>query len=302
MNNNKLLIRIISIALIVIILFGLVATCFSVHDNHVHAAEMNDTSDSANRSQSNTENNKPTQLLPDGFEYVQGGDGWLIAKTKDNTNPAVAIETPDGFDALAVTIFVGNLATHEVTCYTLDSMYNYVSSMELSDGYYVIFGNGFAWSTSSGAAYAINGSRYQYVYVGSNYDPTLYGVEFQTTNGIFSIQLEIADDGMEKVAYNSYLTVDPSNVQYPENAKLEKIKGSDAEDLDHAETPTTQTKEDGDSKISLIDLFVGFMKRSGVMLIIIALCYVGLTIIKMKKQVDAEQQAEKDKYDDKRID
>ena len=302
MKKQKLIIKIISIVLIVLLLFGLVATCIPVQ--HVHAAEINDATE---ETQTSSENNRPTQNLPDGFEYVQNGEYGMVQKTSDNTKPAIIIDgKPEGFDALAVTVFVGNLETHEVTYYTLDSTYNYVSSMNLNDGYYVIFGNGFAWCTSNGDAYTINGGYYQYIYVGDNYDPTLYGVEFQTGDDIFSIHMDFADDTMQKIAHNSYLTVDSNILVYPEDAKLEKLNNngigeSTQSGLIDVPKPTLPQQEEEKDPITLLDILINTVKRSWVLLLSIAVCFVGLTVIDLKKKSDIKKQAEIDSYDETRI-
>lgn len=295
MKKEKKIIRIVASVLVVIMVLGLIVP-------YVMAAEIDETEAVVESALAE---------LPDGFEYVQNGESLVINKTANNNKPAIALDVDTStFDVFSVTVFVGNLVTHGVTCYELYKHEGYVKSIDLADGYYVIFANDYAWSDSNDNAYAINGNEYKYIYIGDDYDPNLYGVEFETTDDIFRLSMVASPDSMYIIGYNNSLMFDESDMQYPEGAKLKKLADTkenkeNEPKNDGATTPSVdseQEKEDGDkNRINVWSMLLNSLKRSAFLISAIVICYISLTVIRYKKRKEVEEQAENDKYDDKRV-
>lgn len=339
MNNNKFIARIIAGFLVTITLLGMIvpyvmaaeiesntseteATERNPEDFQIElpedvlaildGAESENNGDSANITHEEvsgaigeTVSNKPEKGLPQGFEYVDIGGIWTVKKTEDNTQPAIIVDgLPIGFDSRVITVFIGNLRTREVVYYDVYDFNSYVSSVSLKDGYYVVFANGYAWSDAEGNAYAINGGEYQYIYIGDDYDDSIYGVDFEQANEPISISLGTAPEGMKVVEYNGSILVDNDDLVYPEGAKLANVEEMEAT-LPQEEIEQADEKEDPFAKIekpSIGKIFLDFLDRSWLLLMALAGCYIGLIVVRRKNQEKAEDRFEKDRYDDKYID
>jgi hypothetical protein len=198
-------------------------------------------------------------------------------------------------------VFIGNLETYEVYTYELNNSSAYVSTLDLPNGYYVIYGNGFSWSDAEGMAYAVNGGESQYVYIGDAYDSSLYGVEFEYGNEFFNIKMAEAPANMQQVGYNSELILSDSDLVFPEELKIERVP-EPTSPTEPSETQPNDDPEKPEYKFSLWKMLLNIFKKHILMFIAIAGCGVGLLFIKAKKKAEAAKQIESDLYDDKRID
>lgn len=321
MKKTRIITKVIAAILAFVLVLGLIIPYVSAAElgNEVPIAEelvsendappadeeSSDENDAPPVEEESTDENDfpPMQSLPLGFEYVKVGNSWTVQKTADNTKPAVMLNVPDGFDASVVTIFIGNLQTREVQYFDLNNSYGYLSSMNLEDGYYVIYANGFAWCDSKDNAYAINGGEYQYVYIGDNYNPSLYGVEFINSQDIFYVDMGPALDSMQKIKHNSRLTVDSSCLVYPEDAKLENVQTptvSEPPQEPSSPTPSPAGTED-EQEITLFSILLNAIKETYILIILIVICFVGTVILRRRKNATIKKQVENDKYDDQRI-
>jgi hypothetical protein len=289
MKKTKLITRIIAGLLVLITVLGLIIP-------YVSADEID---------------GQPDNELPVGFEYVLEDGEWKIKKSEGNNQPAVYVNSPYGFDTSNIVIFICNIETEEVISRELFQSANYITSLNISEGYYVIYANGYAWSDKDGNAYAINGGEYYYVYVGDNYDNEKYTVNFADGNEIIELSLSVAPASFQVVKYQSQLSIGNSDLICPSDALLEPIQkiNPDGEHIpdptpDDGEKPPVEDDDDDNSGIIGVfkNLFTGVIKRSAIPLILIAICYTGLTFIKIKKQYDVDKQQENDELDDKCVD
>lgn len=324
MKKNKLITRIIAVVLVLTIVLGFVIPYVSAYD--VDQSEIETMHNASEKP------DMPDVDLPDGFEYSYVNGRWVINKTEENDRPAIAImQMPEGFDATVLTVFICNLETYQVRSFDLFKRSGYVSSMDLADGYYVIFSNNFAWSSSSGEAHVINNNEYLYVYIGDDYDANLYPIDFERYEDIFEIALSPADDSTTKIAYNTALIYSPSHMVCPEDAIVYK-NGSTSDNPTGPTTPTYPTEptdptepteptmptsptgpsesggssgeddKDTESKLSVWKILLAALNRSKFLLIGVALCAIGMGVVNLKKKEAIKKQLEEDKYDEKRID
>jgi hypothetical protein len=297
MKNKKLLVRILAGILLLVMVLGLVIP-------YVSAVEL----DNTNTAEIDVP--QPDSGLPIGFEYKFNGATWDVVKSEGNTKPAIMIDTkPDSCDVREAVVFIGNLATHEVKYYNLYRGLNYVSSVDLDDGYYVIFTNNYAWEDSRGDVYAINGGEYQYIYIGDNYDPTLYGVQFDQTSGIFSLSLKDAKDDSHVMSYDTALLVTNQLLVLPSDASPEAHvptqptqEPTPQPTTPKPDNPAKEDEPDSGFFADTLSMLGRVMKKSAFLLICIAGCFIGLKVIQIKKKIKTEKQTENDKYDDRRID
>lgn len=308
MNKHKLIVRIVAGILVAVIALGLIIP-------YVSATEIQDVVLDNTQEENTNETEipippKPDQELPDGFEYVLQDNRWVVEKTSDNTKPAIRlIHMPYDFDTAEVVLFVGNIQTHEVKCVTLYCHSGYISSVDLEDGYYVAYANGYAWSSKDGEKYMINSGEYRYFYVGDvdKYEIP-YGVEFESANDIFTIALGYARNETQTVPYNSSLIISENDLIYPEDAKLSPLE----DEKDHIEpsVPNSdskdpidpdESKDDEIAKITVFDILKNIIYRYWFLITCIVLCYVGLTVIKFKKKIQMKQRLEEDQLDSRRI-
>jgi hypothetical protein len=310
MNKGKLIVRIISGLLVLIMVLGLIIP-------YVYATEIEDGSENVGTEENipeddQSENIFPEYNLPDGFEYIEVDGGWDIKKTSDDGVSALWITRPLTFDTNTVTVFVCNLETEEVKYYDFHKSFNYIGSMYLEDGYYVLYANEFAWADANGLAHSFNGGEYFYFYVGNNYDDEKYNVEFYHDGGIMHVpMIEEAPADYQIVEYQSTLTIDDSVLKCPEDAMLTPIEKLDPDEnwteptIDDTtlppEEPIVPTEDDGGVLDVVKELFVGFFDGSILLILAIVVCYIWLTFIKIKKKKAAEKQIENDSYDDRRI-
>lgn len=285
MKGRKIIIRVLSLILIGVIVLGLIIPCVS-------AAEI-ETAPAVER---------PT--LPDGFEYIESTDGksYMVIKSPDNDLPSFSLSMRDDFDMPQVTVFFANLETEEVSSCTLYNESGYYASVDLKDGYYVVFANEHAWQNSKGIPYALGGGSYQYIYVGDEFDPLKYDVGFSMTTGIVRLGMDVAPANFTVVNYGDSATFDLTSIKMPENAKVgppstqEQTKPTESENQPNDDLIEKEAPE------GLLDILWGLIKDSAVLLILIAICFVVLSFIRAKKKVQAEIEAAKDLEDEKRVD
>jgi hypothetical protein len=290
MKKNKLIARIIAGLLVLITILGLIIP-------YVSADEID---------------GQPNNELPVGFEYVFEDGEWKIKKSEGNNKPAVYVNSPYGFDTSNIVIFICNIETEEVISRELFQSANYITSLNIGEGYYVIYANGYAWSDKDGNAYAVNGGEYYYVYIGDNYDNEKYTVNFADGNEIIELSLSVAPDNFQVVKYQSQLSIGNSDLICPSDALLEPIQKIDPNGGGTNQPPTGDKEkppvEGGDDEDNggiigvLKKMFTDIIKKSAIPLILIAICYAGLTFIKIKKQYKVDQQQENDELDDKCVD
>lgn len=249
---------------------------------------------------------KPTNTLPIGFDYVLEGDNWVIRKTDGNKETAFILEGySSGFDQPIVTFFIGNLKTHKVESVELLADESYVSSINLSDGYYVVFSNEYAWSDKDGNIYAINNNEFKYIYVGEPTNTDINDITFAPEDGIFSIELGMADESMTVVPYGETLEVTSKMLEYPDDAVLKEVE-ENVDETNHIKKPSEeQEKPVDEEKVSLTKRLLGglwrSLKGSIIPLILLGICGCSYLVIKKKKEKELLSQTENDKYDDSRI-
>jgi hypothetical protein len=316
MKKQKLIIRIVAIVLVAVLALGFIVPYVSateVGETATQPFAPNESNDlNAEPSEGSNDdaivsNPKPTTKLPNGFEYVLVDEIWKIKKTDDNQKSALHINYKSQlFDTQSVIVFIGNIETHEVKYYELYNEFNYLASIDLPDGYYVVYANGLAWSDKDGRAHMLSGGEYEYLYIGEedNYQD-LYGVNFRRGEEIFGLSMEIVEETSynQLVAYNSKVLVTSDDLAYPEDAKLEKIDHQVPPPTEQGPEPSEPTQEEKTSLVSSLRKTFGIiLKRSIGLIFVAALCGIGLIVIRIKKKIAKDRQAELDKYDDRRID
>ena len=265
---------------------------------------------------------EPTGSAPSGFEFVQKEDGsWEVVKYQDNTAPAVMLYgQPEIFDTIAVTVFIGNLVTGEVKTCTLAQYQAYIHSLELENGYYVIYADEYAWSDRDGDTYSVLPDQGLYFYVGeSGFDANLFPEFTFVTDHTEIMQLPVstAINGAQVVSYNSQLTLSPIGLSIPEKymptTQDPGVEDPGQEDPNNPEDPTvdpgvteTQPNEEPTEKPiieekSFGEIVFGGLKSSIFMIIAIAACWIGLKIMQARKASKIAEQSMKDHYDDKRL-
>ena len=245
----------------------------------------------------------PTDGLPVGFEYVNENDTWVIKKTEDNTSAAILLNNvPDTFDATSVKVFVANLETKQVQHFSLDAGLSYITTMDLADGYYVIYGGEYAWCDSLDNAYVLNDTNPLYVYVGSEYDPNKFEDVFLDASDIILIDLTPAPDGMNRVKHSSNLLIGDEDLSFPNEFILATDSEIEAipEDETIEEEPIEANKEEPKGT-GLKDILKESLKKSSGLLIAVAVLFIAIKIIEFKKKEKLSKQSENDKYDDKRV-
>lgn len=285
MKGRKIIVRVLSLILIGVIILGLVIP-------YVSASEI-----------------EPTQsterpILPDGFQYIDSTDGksYMVIRSPGNDLPSFSLSMRDGFDMPQITVFFANLETEEIFSCELYHESGYYASIDLKDGYYVVFANEHAWQNSKGLSYALGGGSYQYIYVGDNFDPLKYDAGFSMTDGIVSLGMDVAPAHFTTVKYGESATFDLLSIKIPENAKVGPPSTQEQTKPTESETQPDDTSSEKEAPDSLLDILWGLIEDSAVLLILIAICFVVLSFIRAKKKVQAEIEAAKDLEDEKRVD
>lgn len=244
--------------------------------------------------------------LPDGFEWTEMDGSYVVTKSPDNKAPAITLTGyVDSFDTLAVTLFIGNLETKECSILSLNSTQQYVSSIDVPSGYYVIFGGNYGWTSADNKVYTL--ADYTYLYVGSSFDENKYeDVVFNNSDGIIGLPMTIAEDAsvLQVVPYNELPEISNESIVFPTDA-VPELKVNEDESTQPTTpvqpTPTTPATDVEGDDITFLDIIWSMIKDSAVLLIIIAGIYITLAVMNAKKKIALEKQAENDQYDDKRI-
>lgn len=312
-KKTKVITRILCGVLALVLILGLIIPAVSANEITTDPIVEETVTETVAPQEQPTETptEDPEDDLPDGFHYETDEYGVQhVAKDSDNQFPAIILnDIPDDFDVHAITVFVGNMETYEVKWFTLTYPNNYVASLPLLEGYYVLFTNGYVWETSSGTKYAVNGGQHQYFHVGEDYNSGLYGTNFYTSNDIMSLSLKIDENGQKIIKYGTTLLLSGDNMQYPYDAKLDKlVNDNDNEPSDPDELkplpqdPTAPQVDDTTKSLNLVWFyFKNMLWKSKFILLILVGCGVLLLVIKQKRKKQQEEQMENDKYDDHRI-
>lgn len=318
MKKRTLIVRIIAGILIFIMALGMIVPYISAAEITDNIQTQDETtveaeSDAVDESEDEGEEDeddptKPITSLPKGFSYKKVGGVWTIVKDSSNTDAAFMLDgIPYGFDVTEITFFIGNLETYKVEECKLHIAFNYVSSISLPEGYYVVFSNNYSWRDSSGKPYELNGGVYKYIYVGENCDQSKYGVRFDTTQEIFSLGVSTPSSDTQIINYGATLLVTDSDKIYPEDAKLKEVIAlrpplEDEKRPTDKPQDTVQADEKKEENVSILkDLFSGILSKSLGLIIIISVCGIVLSIIKIKKKISAQKQSERDANDKTRI-
>lgn len=273
--------------------------------------------------------NRPTKLLPAEFEYKVIDNVWQITRRENNSKPAVIIDGLPlaGYDGEYITIFFGNVKTHEVTPVELSNSYSFVKSLDLEPGYYVVFSNNYAYSDSNNKAYAVEGGKLKYIYIGNDYNPDAFSVPFDLgTDGFIHLNLSLAPKGAKIMKYNERISPLASGFEYPKEAalkeksagpkviepntdsyavenKTEKSTDNTSKESTEKENPTESNKEKVESqKTGLWNVIKNMFSKSILLIVGLAGCYVALIVVRAKKRHQIEEQTENDKGDEGRLD
>lgn len=135
----------------------------------------------------------------DGFEFVSNGDGWDVVKTSDK--PVIRLSNvPEDFVNPDVTVLVANLDTNVTQVVHLFPFNGYTTTLDIDDGYYLIYTNEVAWKSTSNNVYAVNNHDTVYFYYGDSalYDSTKYQLPYILTDNVIDLPM---------VAYNGELNM-----------------------------------------------------------------------------------------------
>ena len=290
-QTTKLITRIIAIILVAMLIFGMIIPPVAAE---TVGDDENSTMESGLVEQTHT-------TLPPGFEYVQNGDKQEIVKTEDNTSPAMKLDIPEGFDAESIVVYLGNVETHEVFYVQLYRIFNYVYTLNVPSGYYVVLDNNLIWCDSAKREYTIQGTSYRYIYIGDEYNENLYSEKFETTDGIFDIQLHDSTKTGNKVEHNVTFIPDVG-VKIPTNAyplKNDNIENTNGEIKDNTnESPSSESNENKeDTDQGPLNILWSIVKNSMTFIIVIFACGVIYMVLKYKKQKEIEKQLNQDNDD-----
>ena len=311
-KKRRLMVRIVAGFICLIMVIGMIvpyvsAASTDTNDVQDMLTEMFQQNQENNSEQENVEDiNKPTEPLPIGFDYVFENGNWVVRKTEGNNDTAFILESvPELFDQPTVTFFVGNLETHKVQAIEVNFDESYITSVALDDGYYVVFSNNYAWTETEGNKYAINNNEYKYIYIGEPTETDIYGINFETENEMFSIELGVADENMVEIPYGEVLEVKQEMLKYPDDADLEKVE-ENLQGTNPTKKPSQKQEDVVEEKEtgilgSIINGLWRMLKGSLIPLVILIVCGSGYFIIKKKKEKELLSQTENDKYDDARL-
>ena len=259
----------------------------------------------------------PFEEVSDGFEYTVFEDGAPLLIKEDNGNTGFWISgLPENYDCGAVTLFVGNLETEEVVTINLTADNYYLGQLDLWDGYYVIFPNGYSFCDSNGVGYAINGGKNLYFHIGHGFDEEKYPVEFMTVfdnTELFKLSLSEAPDDFQKVSSTTTLDIDASKIEFPNDVRVDVLGIKDepivedekteqqtipSEEMHDQTVATEDETEDKNDKYTWYGILLNGLKKNIILITALVACYVGTIVVKIKKKKELEKQAENDKYDD----
>ena len=330
-KTQIILTRIFACILVVILALGIivpvVASAAEIAPNDKNSAVAlpqpnEDGSDDTQGDDSAIEQISKKKISP-GFEYVKDGSAYAIQKIKGNGESAFIIDglPVNGFDGAYITIFVGNMETKEVKAIELMNDYSFTKSLSLPEGYYVVFSNNYVFCDSSSKAYAVEGGQYKYFHIGADFDSKKFPVDFVDANtDAIHLSLQEASDGT-KITHTQRLSVSAADLQFPDGALVGKIQEPDNSGTadNNTNNNTSNNKSDKDTqsddsdkntqsddeekteKRSFWSSIKHTLSRSSLLIVGIIACFIGMTIMRAKKQASLDEQSQADKDDDGHI-
>lgn len=153
----------------------------------------------------------------EGFSYIATEDGWAIQQ--EGENPVLKISNvPEDFPHLYMSVLVANIETNHTQEILLFRDNGYAATLELEDGYYLIYTCLRGFKDNDGAKYVINNMQTAYFYHGDwNVFEEKYDLNYIDGNGIIDLKLDImpADYNTTMVGPNATYHLTAEEKLYP---------------------------------------------------------------------------------------
>lgn len=316
MGNNKkakIMTRVIAGVLVLVMALGFIIP-------YVSASEIEDTQSTETTevveeeevvvsTQPPVEDDRAPSALPDGLYYEKVNDKWVIKVRNDaNVIPVQVMNVPPEYAAEELILFVANLETQEVQTISLMKHYGFVGTMNIKPGYYAFYANEIGWGDGYDNYFAFNDGEYQFFRLGSTTQAEKDGIPFaDASNGLYP-KLTEAGDNYSKVMAGQTILVTAQMKEFPSDLHIIK-PDSDNPVTNPGEGGNGETGEGGDEPVEeerdhgsvILNLFIDMFKQSIGILIVLAACAIGVVIVKKKREREAWEQTQNDKYDDRRI-
>lgn len=154
----------------------------------------------------------------DGFEFTETADGWKPVKTGDKTVISLT-NIPDDFSQDLISLLWANLETNEVGVVEFLKYNGYTATLDIPDGYYLIYNNDNCWADDNGRPYAVNAFETVYFYQGdlTKFQPGYFDLDYITADNVIFMPLTLNEDrpGYTPVGANEVYHRKQDGLQYP---------------------------------------------------------------------------------------